>query len=752
MIKKKVLTLCLIAASTMSATAQSLPTYLDETKPIEQRVEDALSRMTLDEKIAVIHAQSKFSSPGVKRLGLPDFWTDDGPHGVRPDVLWDEWVQAGQTNDSCVAFPALTCLAASWNPQMARLYGVSLGEEGRYRGKDMILAPGVNINRTPLNGRNFEYMGEDPYLTSRMAVPYIQGLQSTGVSACVKHYALNNDEENRFFVNVVVSDRALHEIYLPAFKAAVKEAGVWAVMGAYNKYNTQHLCHNAIMLNKILKGDWQFDGVVVSDWGGAHNTEEAITNGLDMEFGSWTNGLTDGSSNAYNNYFLADPYKKLIKEGKYTEKELNDKVRRVLRLFFRTTMNRNRAQGFLCSESHYEAARRIADDGIVLLKNSAPKGAEPLLPLNAKNTKRILVVGENAIKMMTVGGGSSSLKVQKEILPIDGIIAKLSTLNPQLTVDYARGYVGDTVQSYNGVTVGRSIIEDRSPEVLRQEAVEKAKGADYVIVFGGLNKSNYQDCEGHDRKEYALPYGQNELVEALAAVNKNIIYVNISGNAVELPWKEKVPAIVQGWFLGSETGEAIADVLFGDVNPSGKLPFTWYAKLDDCGAHALKTYPGTWRENGDIFDEEYKEDIYVGYRWTDKQKIRPTFAFGHGLSYTTFKLGKAVVDKKVMTPDETISFTVSVTNTGKRAGAEVVQLYIADLKSSLPRPMKELKGFQKVFLQPGETQDVTITINKDALSFYDDATSAWKAEAGDFEALIGTASDNLTQKVKFTLK
>ena len=752
MIKKKVLTLCLIAASTMSATAQSLPTYLDETKPIEQRVEDALSRMTLDEKIAVIHAQSKFSSPGVKRLGLPDFWTDDGPHGVRPDVLWDEWVQAGQTNDSCVAFPALTCLAASWNPQMARLYGVSLGEEGRYRGKDMILAPGVNINRTPLNGRNFEYMGEDPYLTSRIAVPYIQGLQSTGVSACVKHYALNNDEENRFFVNVIVSDRALHEIYLPAFKAAVQEGGVWAVMGAYNKYKTQHLCHNNIMLNKILKGDWQFDGVVVSDWGGAHNTEEAITNGLDMEFGSWTDGMRDGASNAYHTYYLADPYKKLILEGRYTEKELNDKVRRVLRLFFRTTMNRNRAQGFLCSESHYEAARKIADDGIVLLKNSPLKGAAPLLPLDVTNAKRVLVVGENAIKMMTVGGGSSSLKAQKEILPLDGIISKLSTLNPQLTVDYARGYVGDTVQSYNGVSMGRSIADSRSANELTKEAVEKAKSADYVIFVGGLNKNDYQDAEGHDRKEYGLPYGQNELIEALAKVNKNIIYVNISGNAVELPWKDKVPAIIQGWFLGSEAGEAIADVLFGDVNPSGKLPFTWYAKLDDCGAHALKTYPGTWRENGDIFDEEYKEDIYVGYRWTDKQKIRPTFAFGHGLSYTTFKLGKAVADKKVMTADETISFTVSVTNTGKRAGAEVVQLYIADLKSSLPRPMKELKGFQKVFLQPGETQDVTITINKDALSFYDEATSAWKAEAGDFEALIGTASDNLTQKVKFTLK
>ena len=749
---KKLLAIFLVTTSAMTAVAQSVPVYLDETKPIELRVEDALSRMTLDEKIAVIHAQSKFSSPGVKRLGLPDFWTDDGPHGVRPDVLWDKWEQAGQTNDSCVAFPALTCLAASWNPQMARLYGVSLGEEGRYRGKDMILAPGVNINRTPLNGRNFEYMGEDPYLTSRIAVPYIQGLQSTGVSACVKHYALNNDEENRFFVNVVVSDRALHEIYLPAFKAAVKEGGTWAVMGAYNKYKTQHLCHNAIMLNKILKGDWQFDGVVVSDWGGAHNTEEAITNGLDMEFGSWTNGLTDGSSNAYNNYFLSEPYKKLIKEGKYTEKELNDKVRRVLRLFFRTTMNRNRAQGFLCSESHYEAARRIADDGIVLLKNSASKGTEPLLPLNAKNVKRILVVGENAIKMMTVGGGSSSLKVQKEILPIDGIISKLSTLNPQLTVDYARGYVGDTVQSYNGVTVGRSIIEDRSPEVLRQEAVEKAKGAEYVIVFGGLNKSDFQDCEGHDRKEYTLPYQQNELIEALAAVNNNIIYVNISGNAVELPWKDKVPAIIQGWYLGSETGEAISDVLFGDVNPSGKLPFTWYAKLDDCGAHALKTYPGTWRENGDVFDEEYKEDIYVGYRWTDKQKIRPTFAFGHGLSYTTFKLNNATADKKTISIDENITFTVSVTNTGKRAGAEVVQLYISDLKSSLPRPVKELKGFQKVFLEPGESKDVTITINKDALSFYDDSQQCWKAEGGDFEALIGTASDNLPLKVKFALK
>ena len=540
----------------MNAQAQPLPVYLDESKPVEQRIDDALARMTLDEKIAVIHAQSKFSSPGVKRLGFPDFWTDDGPHGVRPDVLWDEWEQAGQSNDSCVAFPALTCLAATWNPEMARLYGESLGEEALYRGKSMILGPGVNINRTPLGGRNFEYMGEDPWLASRMVVPYIQGLQSKGVAACVKHYALNNDEEYRHQVNVVVSERALHEIYLPAFKAAVTEAGTWGLMGAYNLYKDQHNCHNDIMLNQILKGDWQYDGVVVSDWGGCHDTDEAIRNGLDMEFGTWTDGLTMGATNAYDNYHLALGYKRMIQEGKYTTKELDDKVRRVLRLFYRTTMQRQKPYGFLCSESHYAAALRIAQEGIVLLKNERVKktknegGRGPLLPLDLSKARRILVVGENAIKMMTVGGGSSSLKVQKEILPLDGLNAQCSMFNVQC--DFARGYVGDTVQSYNGVTVGRSIAEQRSADELLQEAVEKAKGADYVIVFGGLNKSDYQDCEGHDRKEYGLPYGQNRLVEALAQVNGNIVFVNISGNAVAMPWADKVPAILQGWYIGSE--------------------------------------------------------------------------------------------------------------------------------------------------------------------------------------------------------
>ena len=725
--------------------AQSLPVYLDEAKDIEVRVEDALRRMTLDEKIRVIHAQSKFSSAGIPRLGFPDFWTDDGPHGVRPDVLWDEWEQAGQTNDSCVAFPALTCLAATWNPQLSRIYGESLGEEALYRGKDMILGPGVNIYRTPLNGRNFEYMGEDPYLASRMVVPYIQGMQSKGVAACVKHYALNNDEEYRHQVNVIVSDRALHEIYLPAFKAAITEGKAWGIMGAYNLYKNQHNCHNAILLNKILKHDWQFDGVVVSDWGGTHDTDEAVKNGLDLEFGTWTDGLTMGATNAYDNYYLANAYKRLIKEGKYTTKELDDKVRRVLRLFYRTTMNRQRPHGFLCSESHYAAARKIAEEGIVLLKNEGGS----VLPIDINKVKNILVVGENAVKMMTVGGGSSSLKVQREVSPLDGLRARLMGI---AEVDYARGYVGDVTGAYNGVTTGQDLSESRSEDELIAEAVEKAKKADYVIVFGGLNKSDYQDCEGHDRKDYALPYAQDKLVEALAQVNSRLVFVNISGNAVAMPWIKKVPAVIQGWFIGSEAGNALASILVGDANPSGKLPFSWMQSLDHYGAHALGAYPGTWRSDEKIIDEEYKEDIFVGYRWADLHKQKPLFPFGHGLSYTTFEYaGKSRIEKSV---DDTSLFTLhtSIKNTGSREGAETVQLYIRDVKSSLPRPVKELKGFQKVTLAPGEQRDITFTIDKSMLSYYDDSKGEWVVEPGRFEALVGASAGDIKSKVAFEVR
>ncbi|MGM9708942.1 MAG: beta-glucosidase [Prevotella sp.] len=780
-----IIIMCVVCSGTLRAQ-NNIPVYLDETKGIEQRVEDALSRMTLDEKIRVIHAQSKFSSAGVPRLGFPDFWTDDGPHGVRPDVLWDEWEQAGQTNDSCVAFPALTCLAATWNPQLSRLYGESLGEEALYRGKDMILGPGVNIFRTPLNGRNFEYMGEDPYLASTMVVPYIQGLQSKGVAACVKHYALNNDEEYRHQVNVIVSDRALHEIYLPAFKAAVTEGKAWGIMGAYNLYKNQHNCHNETLLNKILKHDWQYDGVVVSDWGGCHDTDEAVLNGLDLEFGTWTDGLTMGATNAYDNYYLSLPYKKLIQEGRYTTKELDDKVRRVLRLFYRTTMNRQRPHGFLCSESHYEVARKVAEEGIVLLKNTAPITAPitaplppggglkdrgmPILPLDFSvsptggqgGSLSLLVVGENAIKMMTVGGGSSSLKAQREVSPLDGLRNRLKGI---AKVDFARGYVGDVTGAYNGVTTGQDLADSRSEAELIAEAVEKAKTADYVIVFGGLNKSDFLDCEGHDRKAYDLPYAQNALVEALAKVNPRLVFVNISGNPVAMPWIKNVPAVVQGWFIGSESGNALASILVGDANPSGKLPFSWMQSLDHYGAHALGAYPGTWRADEKIIDEEYKEDIFVGYRWADKQKLQPLFPFGHGLSYTTFEYGKATIEACESSQQPTAGnaenlaadtplYKVRLTlrNTGIRAGAETVQLYIRDVKSSVPRPLKELKDFRKVALEPGETREVEFNITRSQLSYYDDVKGEWTTESGKFEAWIGSSATDIKSKVAFVLR
>ncbi|MDE7438517.1 MAG: glycoside hydrolase family 3 C-terminal domain-containing protein [Muribaculaceae bacterium] len=713
------------------------PIYLDEKQPLETRVQYALSRLTTSEKIALIHAQSKFSSPGVARLGIPEVWCTDGPHGIRPDVLWDEWNQAGATNDSCVAFPALTCLAATWNPEMGYLYGKSIGEEARYRKKTVLLGPGVNIYRTPLNGRNFEYMGEDPYLAAQMVAPYVRGVQQNGVAACVKHYALNNQEVNRSHVNVIVDDRTLHEIYLPAFKSAVKDGKAWAIMPGYNKYDGDHACENPKLLLDILKGDWGFDGVAISDWGAVHNTEKVAPNGLDMEFGSWTNGLDWGTSNAYDNYFLAKPYERLLNEGKLDIKDLDDKAARVLRLIFRTEMDRNRPFGSMNSDEHYAAARKIAGEGIVLLKNN-----RSLLPVVPESVKNILVVGENAIKMMTVGGGSSSLKVQKEILPLDGI--KERAAKDGINVVFERGYVGDITGEYNGVTTGQDLKDSRSSEQLIADAVKAAKDADIVIFIGGLNKSNHQDAEGCDRNEYPLPYNQNEVISALAAANPNLVVVSLTGNAYSMPWLDRVPAVVQGWYIGSESGEALADVIFGDVNPSGKLPFTFAKAITDFAPHATNDstmYPGVNRE------VNYKEGLNIGYRHTDRKPGRVNFAFGHGLSFSTFNIGKPELND--MDDDDETTFTISVpvTNTGNRTGSEVVQAYVHDVKSSVYRPVKELKAFGKVSLNPGETKNVSLSFDKNSFAFYNPDTNKWTVEPGKFEILIGNASDNISQKI-----
>lgn len=732
---KLLLLACLFSPSARAQKAA----YLDTNAPIEQRVEDALSRMTLEEKVKMTHAQSKFSSAGCPRLGIPDVWMSDGPHGVRPEVLWDEWNQAGWTNDSCVAFPALTCLAATWNPDLALLYGQSIGQEALFRGKTMLLGPGVNINRTPLNGRNFEYMGEDPYLSSRIVVPYIQGVQSQGVSTCVKHFALNNQEFERYTVNVTLSDRALYEIYLPAFKAAITEGHSWGIMPSYNLFEGQQCGHNRRLLLDILKGEWKFDGVTVSDWGAVHSTEEAANNGLDMEFGTGTDGLTTGARNAYDSYYLALPYLRGLREGKYSEEGLNDKVRRILRLIFRTTMSGKRGFGSLCSDEHYAAARQIGAQGLVLLRNE-----HQALPI--ATDAKILVVGENAIKMMTVGGGSSSLKVQHEISPLDGLRERF----PNVT--YCRGYVGSTDNVFDGVQSGQDLTESRSAEELTREAVEAARQADYVVFIGGLNKSYHQDTEGADREQYELPYGQNELIQQLAKANKNTIVLVVSGNAVQMPWNQQVAAIMQTWYLGSEMGHSIADVLSGDVNPSGKLPFSIYANLQQCAAHSVGEYPGTKRANENIWDEHYSDDIFVGYRHLDKQKLNPTYPFGFGLSYTTFQIGKPSLSAQKISANGTITVTVPVTNTGRVAGNEVVQVYVSDLKCSVPRPVRELKGFRKVSLQPGETQNVSITLDKSALSYFDADKHDWVVEPGMFEVCIGNSSRNLVAKAKFEVE
>lgn len=739
---KLITTLAAVALTFVGATAAT-PVYLDPSKPLEERVEDALKRMTLEEKVGVLHAQSKFCSRGVQRLGIPELWTTDGPHGIRPEVLWDEWEQAAWTNDSCVAFPALTALAATWNPALAELYGRSLGEEALYRGKDVVLGPGVNIYRTPLNGRNFEYMGEDPLLASRMVVPYIKGLQSNGVAACVKHYALNNNEVNRHTSNVIVDDRTLYEIYLPAFKAAVTEGGAWSIMGSYNLYQNQHGCHNKRLLCDILRDEWGFDGVVISDWGGTHDTAEAVANGLDLEFGSWTNGLTNGRSNAYDNYYLADPYLKMLREGKADMATLDNKVRNVLRLIFRTAMKSDKGFGSLCSDEHYAAARRIGDEGIVLLRN---KGN--LLPLDPSKPQNILVVGENAVKMMTVGGGSSSLKVQHETSPLDGLRAQAPAGS---NVVWERGYVGDPTGEYNGVTSGQDLSESRSADRLIADAADAARRADVVIFVGGLNKATGQDCEDSDRESLALPYNQDAVIEALVAANPRTVVVNVSGNAVAMPWADKVPAILQAWFLGSESGNSLADVIFGHVNPSGKLPMTFPVRLDDVAAHAVGEYPGTKRADSDIIDIRYNEGVLVGYRWFDTKKIRPLFAFGHGLSYTTFGYGKLSADASKIGPDGAMTLSVDVTNTGSRPGAETVQLYISDTKASVKRPAKELKNFEKVYLEPGQTKTVIFTVRPSDLAFFDAGAHAWKAEPGEFRAHVGAASDDIRSSLRFVL-
>lgn len=736
---------------------------------IESMVETLLNKMTLEEKIRLSYAQSKFSSPGVARLGVPELYSSDGPHGVRMEICWNSWDHAGWTNDSCTAFPALTCLAATWQPELAYLYGRTIGEEARYRKKNVLLGPGVNLYRTPLNGRNFEYMGEDPYLVSRMCVPYIQGLQSNGVACCLKHYALNEQETFRDHVDVRVSDRALYELYLRPFHAAVVEGGAWSVMGSYNQYLNQHATHNARLINDILKKEWGFDGAVITDWGAAHNTDEAIFNGLDLEMGSFTDGLSaEAPINSYDDYYLGRAYLEKCRRGEVPDSVVNDKARRMLRLIVRTAMSGNHGFGSMNSPEHVAAARKIAQEGIVLLKNNG------ILPLDLKDNMKILVVGENATRRLCAGGGSSELKPRDEVSPLRGIKERFGY---KCTIEYVKGYVSGRAMYGKVDALSQSLYDS-----LRNEAVEKAKTADYVIYIGGLNKNHNQDCEGDDRESYQLPFGQDRLITELLAANSNTVLVIVSGNAYDMPWLDKAQALVQSWYLGSEAGHALADIISGDVCPSGKLPFSFAYKLNDYPAHKMGAvgYPGVspdklpqpfggeegkplnsarllkaavegWKGidfcalpgDGTKKDETeiYGEDILLGYRWFDYFKTKVRFPFGFGLSYTTFSYGKPTINGRTV--------TVPVRNSGNVAGQEVVQFYVGDDKASVIRPVKELKHFEKVELEPGETKLVSYTIDDDDLKYFDEERHEWVAERGAFTIYVGSSAADIHGKVKF---
>lgn len=720
----KIFHLLALLLYTAAGASADIPPYLNDSIDIDVRVEDALARLTLDEKIAMIHAQSKFSSPGVPRLGIPDIVVSDGPQGVREELLWDNWNAAGQTNDSCTAYPSLMSVAASWNRNIATLYGKSIGEEFRQRNKDVALAPGINIYRHPLCGRNFEYMGEDPFLAGTLAAEAVRGIQSNGVAACVKHFALNNQEKDRHKVNVVVSKRALHEIYLEGFRRAIVDGGAWTVMGAYNKYRNQFCAHNEY-LNKILKTDWKFDGVMMSDWGGAEDTHQAIFNGLDLEFGTHTNGLNAGKSNAYDNYYLANPYLALINSGAVGTTELDDKVRRILRLCFRTNMNRKRGFGSRNSKQHSADALAIQQEGIVLLKNKGD-----ILPINKYRYRHILVVGENANVNLTKYGGSSGVKARYEVMPIDAI-RKIA--GDHVKIEFQKGYTSDWPRNTK--------VEDS----LRFEALKAAANADLIVFIGGHNKHPNQDCESYDRLGSKAPYRQDELLMELLKAKVPLVLVTMGANQFDLPFAKKIPAMVHAWYGGSESGTALAQVLFGEVNPSGKLPVTFYRHLEDCGAIAIGEYPGDGK------NVHYNEDIFVGYRYVDKFKVEPQFHFGHGLSYTKFHYGKPTADNMKIQDGDTINITVPITNTGNRSGKEVVQLYVHDEKASVPRPVKELKGFVKLDLAPGETKNAVFCITTRDLSFYDEGSERWVAEPGVFKLLIGSSSSDIRGRIAITL-
>jgi len=820
---------------------------------VEQNVERLLSKMTLPEKVSLAHASGKFHINAIERVGIPEMWLSDGPHGVRHQIERHTWASAGWTDDHATYLPHLTSVAASWDVEISRLHGQVLGAEARDRKKDFILGPGVNLARLPLYGRNFEYMGEDPILAAKLVVPQIEAIQANDVAATVKHYALNTQELNRVGVNAKPDERTLREVYLPAFEAAVKEAGVLGMMGSYNQYYGTNANQSKHLVMDILKGEWGYQGVLLTDWHVDINTYDAAVNGLDLEMGTKVDD--------YQNYFLAKPFLKMIEAGKIPQSVADEKARRILRVQHSIGMyDKNRLPGSRNTLIHQAAARKIATEGVVLLKNDIV-GSKTVLPLDKKHVKNILVLGPNADKKHGTGGGSSEVKSLYEITPLQGLKAKFGedvnitvmrarsselsaiasdyvesrhwTGTPAWNISYfnesarinlteqswivdskftatdvnttqfitmsakikplTTGFhqlnvetLGDFQLKINGEVAITHQVEDvestgtsneskaitltdnitltagetytfeieyngserftlgwNAPgELFSSEAdyIAAAKQADAVIYFGGL--SHGDDRESIDRPDMKLPNSQDEIISKLIAANEKTVVFLVAGSAVEMPWAKRANAIVWGWYGGMEAGNAFADILTGDVNPSGKMPITLPVRLEDTAPIALNDYNAK--------ESLYIEGVFIGYRWFEQQNIKPIFAFGHGLSYSQFSLTDIHLSASNITADERIIVIVQVKNTGKVAGAEVVQLYLHDKEASVERPLKELKGFTKVYLAPGESKRVSLSLNKRDLSFWDVNTNDWLAEAGEFEIQLGTSLDNIHQKASFT--
>ena len=690
---------------------------------------ELLGKLTLDEKIAIVHAAGLFKNGDAPRVGIPPLKMDDGPMGVRAELNNDKWTPLYNTRDYVTYLPSGSAVASTWNPDLARATGEVLGAEARGRGKDVILGPSINIKRGPLCGRNFEYMSEDPVLTAVQGVAYIQGVQKSDVAACAKHYAANSQETDRLDVDETISERALREIYLPAFEAAVTEGGVLSIMGAYNLVNGEQCCESKKLLDDILRDEYGFEGFVVSDWSAVKRTKESAEVGLDVEMSVTPN---------FDEYYFAQPLKKAIEAGEVKENDVDKKVLNVLAVMDALHMlgddRKKRKAGSYATLDHARTALDIARESIVLLKNDGN-----LLPLDEYKMRRLLIVGANADRIHSNGGGSAVIKALHEVSPLLGLNG---TLGGNVEIEYVEGYAAQQVnqdENWQEESLENSTGSDAGDaehaRALRDEAVAKAreyaKLGNPVLFIGGLDHEH--DLEGRDRTDMRLPYGQDKLIEALLDAAPNTVLAFVAGSPIEMPWADKAKAIVWNWYAGCESGTALAEVLLGRVNPSGHLPETFPIALADEPAHAI----GTFGLRGHV---DYKEDIYVGYRYFDTRQVPVLFPFGHGLSYTNFEYSDFAAKRE----GDIIRVTFTAANTGDRAGKTVAQVYLGLEGTGEDRPAKELKGFAKVELAAGERREVTVDMPADkALRYWSNKANAY-AFAPEAEVFVGKSVRQVT--------